>query len=657
MRRLPLSLLLAAIVAGLVLSVLACIVPAGLGILEELAVENARTRVELAATSAAEGATEYATEAETGARLLAERPTLLGLVAAGESAPLGAFLERFRLTAGLAGCAIVRGGVAVAATPGPIPWSELGQVEGRQYRTLGARAAAVVAVAALDLELEPQARAVVVRWLDDQLTARLSARLGLPVRLELGLAAAETSGPPDAFVARRTLGGSPEAPVRVVVALSRSEVSATLRPLRRTFFVIALGTAAVAAALGVYAGHSIALPLRALGEAAERIGAGDLVTPIRPGRGAEVGALAGRMEDMRQRLRSLTAELRRREEEAQALLGNMVEGVFAVDAERRIQYLNAQGAALLGVEAAAARGRSCGDVLRALNASGARPCEDECPIVHARSRGSSRAVEHLHLAQGERTVVITSAPPSGSTQVQIIRDETDIEAARRARDAVLASVSHELKTPLTAQLASIELLRDGLRSMPTASAEQLVGAMERSTLRLVRLVDNLLESVRIETGKTALRRVPVDLEVVVEEAAAMTRPLLDQRGQTLSVELPEPPLEIAGDPGQLVQVLVNVLANANKFGPDGSTIRVGGERSGGWLSVWVDDMGPGVPASQSSSIFGQFQRLGGAKAAGMGLGLWIAKSLVERHGGHLGVSASPQGGARFTLTFPRGGAA
>jgi signal transduction histidine kinase len=371
---------------------------------------------------------------------------------------------------------------------------------------------------------------------------------------------------------------------------------------------------------------------------------------VPPAPGAELSALAATLDEMRQRLRSLTSELRHREAEAQALLTGIVEGVFAVDDDRRIRYLNPQAAALLGTAADEAVGRFCGDVLRPASADGGRPCEDRCPIVHARSRGSSRAVEHLELPAGRRTVVITSAPPAGASQVQVMRDETETEAARRSRDAVLANVSHELKTPLSAQLASIELLRDGLGAMETSEATKLVTALERSTLRLMRLVDNLLESVRIETGRATLRRLPVDLAALVEDAAAMTRPLLDQRRQRLEIAHGSLPA-VTGDPGQLTQVLVNLIANAQKYAPDDSVIRIGGSSAGGSVSLWVEDAGPGVPPALSASIFDRFRRAG-TEGEGMGLGLWIAKSILERHGGRIGVSDSPAGGARFTLTLP-----
>src|SRR5258706_14700 len=130
---------------------------------------------------------------------------------------------------------------------------------------------------------------------------------------------------------------------------------------------------------------------------------------------------------------------------------------------------------------------------------------------------------------GLRDVVIASAPPAEEQQFQVMRDEPDVEAARRQRDAVLANISHEFRTPLSAQLASIELLRDRLLQSPgglEGETRDLVLSLERGSLRLTQLIDNLLESVRIESGPDSIRSRPGALDEVLEEAGGMTaRPL------------------------------------------------------------------------------------------------------------------------------------
>jgi signal transduction histidine kinase len=344
--------------------------------------------------------------------------------------------------------------------------------------------------------------------------------------------------------------------------------------------------------------------------------------------------------------------LRQREAEAQAVLGGIVEGVYAVNDERRITYMNNTAARLLGIAAGDAHGRFCGDVLKPRPVNGELPCHANCPILHARTQGSATAMEHLDTGAGLRRMVLTSASPVDGLQVQVLRDETELEAVRRARDTVLANVSHEFRTPLAAQLASIELLREGLGTKSPQQLEELVLSLERGTLRLTQLIDNLLESVRIEAGQLDIRQQSVDLHDVIDDAVATVDALLRQRSQHIELQLAEE-LTLQGDAVRLTQVFVNLLANASKFAPPSSTIHIGAERGDNSVTAWVEDAGPGLPEGAHATVFERFSR-GGVEPApsGMGLGLSISRSIVERHGGTLRASRTAAGYTRFTLELP-----
>lgn len=434
------------------------------------------------------------------------------------------------------------------------------------------------------------------------------------------------------------------------------------------FLLLAFLVAAAAILSGFLISRRLTRPVQALTASAARIGLGDLSTPMPRVPGAELGALAATMEEMRRRLLQLTSELRRRQAEGETILTGIVEGVFSVDRDRRIRYLNPPAAAMLGLRPEAAIGRFCGDVLNPQGRDGVRPCEESCPIIHARFRGGATATEHLLRPDGGRlAVVIASAPPAEDQQVQVLRDETDVEVARRQRDAVLANISHEFRTPLSAQLASLELLRDRLLQSPGGldpETRDLVLSLERGSLRLTQLIDNLLESVRIESGQDSIRSRPLALDEVVEEAVEMTASLLAQRGQSIEVKLPYPLPAIHGDAPRLTQVFVNLLANANKFAPWGSRVEVGGLVEEDRIVVWVEDEGRGLPATSGAvtgrSLFDRFVRLAGEgeepEAGGMGLGLWIVRSIVERHGGTVEAGAGKGGvGTRLRVALPRMG--
>jgi signal transduction histidine kinase len=235
-----------------------------------------------------------------------------------------------------------------------------------------------------------------------------------------------------------------------------------------------------------------------------------------------------------------------------------------------------------------------------------------------------------------------------------MRDETELEAVRRARDSVLANISHEFRTPLAAQLASVELMLDGLDAMPRERLGDLLTSLQRGTLRLTRLIDNLLESVRIESGQLGIRHQPVVLAQVVEDAEDLIAGLLTQRRQVLRHALAPDLPTITGDAQRLTQVVTNLLANASKFGPEDSEIVIGAESRDGQVVLWIEDSGPGVPEIEGQSIFERFYRSAVQEPdpRGLGLGLWIVKSIVDRHGGSVVAARTEDGRTRFSVTLP-----
>jgi K+-sensing histidine kinase KdpD len=246
-------------------------------------------------------------------------------------------------------------------------------------------------------------------------------------------------------------------------------------------------------------------------------------------------------------------------------------------------------------------------------------------------------------------------PATGDRQIVVVRDENAIEAGRGMRDRILANLSHEFQTPLSAQVASIELLREHLRTTPDKVALQLADAQYRGTIRLSQLVDNLLDSVRIESGEMRLRRQHIDLTSIVADAMELMRPLIEQRDQRIVSQLPEGPTVVADGP-RLLSVVVNLLANANKFAPDQTTLWVEMQWRADEVTIWVEDEGPGLPATSSpSDLFAPFRRSPHEEPSerGSGLGLAIVHAIVAAHGGQVIVAAPRQHrGARIGIALP-----
>jgi len=656
-----------------------------IGALRRLAEAEGLTRVELAVSSAREGIRLSTEDLLTAARTLGERPALQRQLRGPVPETLQPFLARYCESVALDACALVRGEELIATTVGEIDWDLVlaaAEEQGERFLITGAAPKLALSGAQAGVAEHPGIGIIVLRNLDERLAARLTERTGVPIAV-VDYASFEPGEGPLAILNTDALsrGGTVAAYVGAIGSYAASlpvastsgetiallearlpveEVMAPAGDMTRNILFVAALIAALALATSIFIGHYWISAVESLTDAAERLGSGDLAASIPVGGGKELTLLGSTMERMRRNLVELTADLRRSELEAKAVLSGIVEGVYSVDEERRIRFLNPQAERLLKVSAEEAMGRFCGDVLKpSLDAHGRRPCEHSCPIIEARRGGSGRSLENVApRADSPRRVVIASAPPAADgMQVQVLRDETELEAARRTRDTVLANISHEFRTPLAAQLASIELLQDGVGTMSVEGQRELVSSLHRGTQRLAWLIDNLLESVRIESGQLAIRHQDVVVEDVIVAARELIEPLISQRGQRIEVEIADGVPSVRGDQQRLAQVLVNLLANANKFAPPDSTIRIGAHSNGtGGLTFFVEDEGVASPGIEDARLFDEFHRASGdadRDESGIGLGLYIVKSIVERHGGTVRLERTEQGRTRATVELPQ----
>jgi signal transduction histidine kinase len=681
--RASLGVWIAVINVAIVVLVVGGISISAIGSLRDLADQQGQSRVQLAGAMAREDLRRFMEDTMTEAKSIAERQTFQRLLADRNAATLDPFLRRSCTSETIASCAVFVGGTLRAQAGVELPWEQIAiaaEEQGERFMAVPSIGEHAVLGGVSSFGPNNAARLYVVRLLDERMSAVLSERVGLSIQL-INYRSFVESGDVNDFTRLHSAGLSDgrsavaridepavyaasfpvfastgEAIALLEARLPTKEIDTATGGLIKRLLATAIVLAALAVLAGVVLGQQVTGPVGTLTEAAERLGQGDFSTSIPVGGTKEVGKLGRTMEDMRNNLVELTGTLRRSEAEAQAVLSGIVEGVYAVDRSRIIRYLNPQAARMLGVQPQDAIGRFCGDVLKPCLENGQRPCETRCPILRARGEGNSQATEWLQRQDGRvRTTVITSAAPVDELQVQVIRDETELEGVRRARDSVLANISHEFRTPLAAQLASIELLRDGVESMPRAEQKELVLSLQRGTLRLTRLIDNLLESVRIESGQLAIRHQNVAIAEIVEDAVELIGALLTQRNQRLVLDLPESLPRVDGDGPRLTQVFVNLLANASKFAPEGSPICVGAREREAQVVIWVEDEGPGVPQIETGSIFERFHRGPDEEPepGGLGLGLWIVKSIIDRHGGTIAASRTPEAKTRFEVALPR----
>lgn len=219
---------------------------------------------------------------------------------------------------------------------------------------------------------------------------------------------------------------------------------------------------------------------------------------------------------------------------------------------------------------------------------------------------------------------------------------------------LLSSISHELRTPLSTLNASIELLMQEADTLTPDDLRQLLRPTQVSLLSLQTMVNNLLESSRIEAGGRVLHRQSIHLGQVAAEAGRIVWPLLQRRRQQVCLELPLDVPPVNGDAAQLLQVMVNLLTNAAKYSPEGAAIDIAVQVETAGVVVTVADRGPGIPAAMRASLFDRFARLddAGGDQHGIGLGLYVSRATIVAHGGTIGQAARPGGGAIFWFRLP-----
>jgi len=268
------------------------------------------------------------------------------------------------------------------------------------------------------------------------------------------------------------------------------------------------------------------------------------------------------------------------------------------------------------------------DVLRIL---------DETSQLRAHSRELEEKTDSLERATGELRAA-----------------NEQLKSLDRLKDDFMSSVTHELRTPLTSIRALAELMRDDA-DMPIEARQQFVGIIVAETERLTRLVNQVLDMAKIESGHAQWQTEPVDLSALVNQAVATMAEMLRERQTTVEVHLPEVAPVLLADPDRLMQVMLNLLSNAAKFVPvPGGRVGVSLRSDDHGVTVAVQDNGPGVTLEQQALIFERFRQGGEAtnRPQGTGLGLPISRQIVEHFGGRLWLESSPPDGACFLFFLP-----
>jgi signal transduction histidine kinase len=242
-----------------------------------------------------------------------------------------------------------------------------------------------------------------------------------------------------------------------------------------------------------------------------------------------------------------------------------------------------------------------------------------------------------------------------SATQELKRTNERLKELDRMKDDFVSTVSHELRTPLTSIRAFSEILQDDAE-MDQQQRQQLLRIVVKESERLTRLVNQMLDFTKIESGAYQWAHENLDLVSVAHEALAATSQLSHNKNITVSSEVPESPVIITGDQDRLVQVLINLLSNAIKYcEPNTGNVRLQLSSADVEARLAVIDNGPGIMPEECERIFEKFHQLRDAskgKPQGTGLGLAICKTIIENHGGRIWVESEPGRGSQFIFTVP-----
>ncbi|MBS1962906.1 MAG: PAS domain S-box protein [Bdellovibrionales bacterium] len=374
-----------------------------------------------------------------------------------------------------------------------------------------------------------------------------------------------------------------------------------------------------------------------------------------------------------ERLLAGQLQLRHSEARTQRVLENSIDAVVAMDQSGRVIRWNSQAVAVFGYSADEAMGKRLSELIvpeehRKAHEAGLQRYRE----THA-SRILNQRIEIEGMRKGgdrfpvELAITPIAREAEGVSETEFYafvrdiserkRNEARLQSAIRGRDDFISIASHELKTPLTSlklqfQMAERQVASGDARVFLEEAVRKRIDSVNRQIGRMIRLIEDMLDVSRVSTGKLHIERKRFDLSALVREAADRFVEQFKAVGSPLEARI-EDGIESFADEYRMDQVLSNLLTNAVKYG-EGSPVTLGLESRPEGIRLFVEDRGPGIPPEDQTRVFERFERaVGDGHVSGLGLGLYIAKEIVEAFGGKLTLRSEVGRGSTFTVELPR----
>jgi PAS domain S-box-containing protein len=438
----------------------------------------------------------------------------------------------------------------------------------------------------------------------------------------------------------------------VEVALDITTIKQDQRQQELFLSIVILVVILISVLFAIFLAQCIQRPLAQLVRKTNMIENPDLSKPIRVDtKLEEVVELSSVLEESRSRIQAALTSLQAEKQWNDLLLQSIVEGIIILNQDDII-YFSPGAERITGWAEKDALHSSINDILK--------PTESTNSFLSLLPSLGEKLRQTFILKEEQKKILAITHAKLPATEIDnaatvlVLRDVSEEEALNHLLGSFLGNITHEFRTPLSALTASIEILLDESDHLTQLEMKELLRSIHLSILNLENLIDNLLEGSSIETGRFKVNPQPTDIRNVIKTATTTMEPLLRKYGQTLKINQPKTLPLVLIDARRIVQVIINLLSNASKYGPNDSEIIFSVREQGAFIEISVADQGEGIPIEVRDKIFSGIAvpNHNGVLQKGARLGLMVTQTIIKAHQGEIGVREHAGGGAEFWLTIP-----
>ena len=434
------------------------------------------------------------------------------------------------------------------------------------------------------------------------------------------------------------------------LAMPLSEIEHVESRIQKTIAAALVLGLILTLALGAIISAMISKPLVEMSIIAKKMTKGDFSKKIYTRSNDEIGDLANVLNYMAEEIKNKMKKISYEEAKLNTVISSMFEGIMLTDEKGQILMMNPSLRKLFLIDS---------------------PPEGKRPIEILRNNDIQDMVdniikEHRRLAKeenltgpaGEKTILVNGAPVIKDAVMEgvilVFHDITELRRLERVRQDFVANVSHELRTPLSNIKGYSETLLGGAMR-DTANSKEFIDIIYRESERLSKIIDDLLDISRMESGKVKMVFLPVEAGPAIKKVVDVLKNSTAGKSINIELSIQDNLPKMLADEGRFTQVLLNLLDNAIKYTPERGNIRITVSKKENFVQIEVADTGAGIPEKDIPRIFERFYRVDKARSrelGGTGLGLSIVKHIVQAHGGEVGVTSTLGKGSTFSFTIP-----